>query len=57
MGRLAAVRVGHAEVKDVPVTFIADKHLGRKALLGMSFLDHFRLTIDESAQRIILTTK
>ncbi len=57
MGRLAAVRVGHAEVKDVPVTFIADEHLGRRALLGMSFLDHFRLTIDDGAQRIILTTK
>ncbi len=57
MGQLAAVRVGHAEVKDVPVTFIADEHLGQAALLGMSFLDHFRLTIDDAGQRIILVAK
>lgn len=57
VGSLAAVRVGQAEVKDVQVTFIADEHLGQAALLGMSFLSHFRLTIDDAAQRIILTAK
>ena len=56
-GTLAAVRVGHAEVKDVDVTFIADEHLGQAALLGMSFLDHFRVTIDDAAQRIVLVAK
>ena len=57
LGTLAAVRVGHAEVKDVEVTFIADEQLGRTALLGMSFLSHFQVTIDDAGQRIILTAK
>ena len=57
IGILAAVRVGHAEVKDVAVTFIADEQLGRTALLGMSFLSHFQVTIDDAARRIILTKK
>jgi aspartyl protease family protein len=57
MGRLSAVRVGHAEVKDIPVTFIADEQLGRTALLGMSFLDQFRVTFDDFGQRIILNAK
>ena len=57
IGTLAAVRVGHAEVKDVDVTFIADEQLGRTALLGMSFLSHFQVTIDDDARRIILTKK
>jgi aspartyl protease family protein len=56
-GVLAAVRVGHAEAKNVPVTFIADAQLGQTALLGMSFLDHFRLTIDDAGQRVILSEK
>ncbi len=57
MGKLAAVRVGHAEVKDIPVTFIADEKLGRTALLGMSFLEHFRVTFDDFGQRIVLNAK
>ena len=56
-GVLAAVRVGHAEAKDVPVTFIEDAKLGQTALLGMSFLEHFRLTIDDAGQRVILSEK
>ncbi len=57
MGQLAAVRVGFAEIKDVPVTFIADEQLGQTALLGMSFLDHFRVTFDDFGQRLILVAK
>ncbi len=57
MGQLAAVRVGHAVVKDVPVTFIADEHLGQTALLGMSFLDRFRVTFDDAGRRILLSPK
>lgn len=57
LGQLAAVRVGHAVVKDVPVTFIADEHLGQMALLGMSFLDHFRVTFDDAGRRILLSPK
>ena len=57
IGTLAAVRVGHAEVKDVAVTFIADEQLGQTALLGMSFLSHFQVTIDDAARRIVLTKK
>lgn len=56
-GVLARVRVGHAEAKNVPVTFIADAQLGQTALLGMSFLEHFRLTIDDAGQRVILSEK
>jgi len=57
LGQLAAVRVGHAEVKNIPVTFIDDENLGQTALLGMSFLDHFRVTFDDTGRRIILVAK
>ncbi|MFQ5774552.1 MAG: TIGR02281 family clan AA aspartic protease [Kiloniellaceae bacterium] len=57
VGRLASVTVGQAVVRDVAVLFIEDARIGGKALLGMSFLDHFRLTIDDAGQQIILTRK
>ena len=56
-GRLASVMVGHATVHDVEVTFIDDEQIGDKALLGMSFLSHFRLTIDEPGDGIMLMAR
>ncbi len=56
-GWLASVSVGQAKVQDVAVTFIDDEQIGDKALLGKSFLNHFRLTIEESGDRIILMTR
>ncbi len=46
-GWLASVSVGQAKVQDVAVTFIDDAPIGDKALLGMSFLNDLRLTIEE----------
>lgn len=45
---LQSVRVGDAETSGVAVTFVEDKLLGGKRLLGMSFLGRFRMTIDGS---------
>lgn len=42
-------------VQDVTVTFLEDKRLKGARLLGMSFLQRFRMTIDDAKNRIILT--
>lgn len=57
VGRLASVSVGQAKTQDVAVTFIDDAQIGDKALLGMSFLNHFRLTIEDSNNRILLMAR
>lgn len=46
LATLRSVRVGDVESKEVLVTFVDDRQLGGKRLLGMSFLGRFRLTID-----------
>ncbi len=56
-GELDRVRVGTAEVRKVRVGFIADEKIGENSLLGMSFLDHFRLTIDDASNRLTLLAK
>jgi len=56
-GLLASVALGQAIVRDVAVTFIDDERIGGTALLGMSFLDRFRLTIDDAAGQILLSAK
>ena len=53
-GKLRRVQIGHAEVYDVAVGFIADDKIGKKYLLGMSFLGHFRMTLDDDANRLTL---
>ena len=53
-GILQSVQVGQAIVEDVAVNFIDDDALGENALLGMSFLSRFRITIDEKNERLIL---
>jgi aspartyl protease family protein len=54
MGTLRSVRVGDAKVGDVSVGFIADERIGSQPLLGMSFLERFRLTIDDKTNRVVL---
>jgi aspartyl protease family protein len=56
-GTLAQVTIGQAVERDVAVTFIPDEKIGQAALLGMSFLDRFQVTIDDQANRIILNAK
>ena len=54
-GMLNSVTVGGGAVENVAVIFIDDQRLNGNLLLGMSFLRHFRLTIDDDSNRIILT--
>ncbi len=60
LGRLETVKVGHAQAKDVAVAFLAGEPPApgeEFALLGMSFLERFRLTIEDAKNRIILMAK
>ncbi len=57
LGRLGLVKVGAAQSSDVAVTFIDDEKIQGQALLGMSFLERYRLTIEDTANRIILLAK
>ena len=57
LGKLQEVQIGHAKASDVAVGFIADDKIGQKYLLGMSFLDRFRMTIDDDANRLTLLAK
>lgn len=54
IGHLSRVRLGHAEVSDVEVAFMADDKLKGQQLLGMSFLRHFKVTLDDAASELIL---
>ena len=53
-GWLRSVTLGGAKAEHVAVSFIADGKLGAKALLGMSFLSRFRLSMDVTENSIIL---
>ncbi len=55
MGTLSRVRLGEAEAADVEVAFMPDEKLNGQQLLGMSFLRHFRVTLDDAANELILT--
>ena len=55
VGVLRSVAVGTATAENVSVTFLDDKRLNGTRLLGMSFLQRFRMTIDDANSRIILT--
>ncbi len=54
---LDGIQIGSAMVRQVPVTFIADDRLGNHGLLGMSFLAHFQVTLDDANSQMILTPK
>lgn len=57
IGVLQSVRVGAVSVQNVQVSFIADRKLRGTKLLGMSFLQHFRMTIDDAKNELILMAK
>lgn len=56
-GTLSSVELGRAKVEEVLVTFVDDERLGDTALLGMSFLERFQVTLDDSENQIILMEK
>lgn len=56
-GTLHSVRVGAVSAENVMVSFIADRKLHGAMLLGMSFLQRFRLTIDDERNELILLAK
>jgi clan AA aspartic protease (TIGR02281 family) len=57
LGRLAAVWFGDRKVADVQAAFIEDAKLGGSALLGMSVLSRYRMTIDDQTNRLTLGAK
>jgi len=54
MGTLRSVDVGSASAQGVTVTFLVNNRLSGAKLPGMSFLQRFRMTIDDANNRIIL---
>jgi aspartyl protease family protein len=54
LGTLRAVRVGGAHVANVAVAFVDDAMLGDGSLLGMSFLEHFDLRLEDGFARLTL---
>ncbi|MDH3464940.1 MAG: retroviral-like aspartic protease family protein [Gammaproteobacteria bacterium] len=57
VGKLHSIAVGTAMAPDVTVMFLEDNRLSGAKLLGMSFLQRFRMTIDDANGRIILVNK
>jgi aspartyl protease family protein len=57
IGLLRSVRVGAVSADAVMVSFIADARLHGAMLLGMSFLQRFRMTIDDERNELILLAK
>jgi aspartyl protease family protein len=57
LGRLPAVLLGTERLTNLAVAFIDDQRLGGQALLGMSVLGRFRMTIDDANNQIILAKK
>lgn len=57
IGVLDSVRVGAVSAQNVQVSFIADDKLKGTLLLGMSFLQRFRMTIDDANNELILMAK
>jgi aspartyl protease family protein len=57
VGVLESVAVGRVSAGKVKVSFMADERLNGVMLLGMSFLERFRVTIDEANDRLMLMAK
>lgn len=51
---LRSVQVGSANAENVRVTFMPDRRLGNVMLLGMSFLERFRLILDDARDEMVL---
>lgn len=56
-GMLRAVRVGGVSASDVEVSFIDDAKLMGNPLLGMSFLQRFKMTMDDANNELILMAR
>ena len=54
---LPSIAVGDATAADVAITFVADQRLGTTGLLGMSFLERFRVAFDDTTDQIALTAR
>ncbi|HYE33888.1 retropepsin-like aspartic protease [Methylocaldum sp.] len=57
VGILEVVQVGSVLATAVPVAFFPDDRLQGTKLLGMSFLNRFRMTLDETQNELILLAK
>lgn len=57
IGTLSAVWLGDNRVGEVSAAFIDDSRLGGNALLGMSLLGQFRVTIDDEQNQLSLTAR
>ncbi len=57
IGLLRSVRIDSVSADNVEVSFIADSKLSGSRLLGMSFLQRFKMTIDDAANELSLMAK
>ncbi len=57
IGVLSAIWLGEQRVGGVSVAFIEDSKLGGNALLGMSLLARYRITIDDEHNQLTLTKR
>ena len=55
VGALRALRIASIQIEDVAVAFVDDDDLGGRALLGMSVLGRFRVTLNDTENRLILS--
>ncbi|EGV17803.1 retropepsin-like aspartic protease family protein [Thiocapsa marina] len=57
LGTLSGVWLGETRVEGVSAAFIDDSRLGGNALLGMSLLGRFRVTIDDEQNQLTLAAR
>ena len=57
IGQLTAVWLQDQRITDVDAAFIEDARLGGSALLGMSVLSRFKVTLDDEANQVVLQGK
>ena len=57
LGTLSGVWLGETRVEGVSAAFIDDTRLGGNALLGMSLLGRFRVTIDDEKNQLTLAAR
>jgi aspartyl protease family protein len=57
VGVLKTVRVGQVTANDVQVSFFPDQRLGDTRLLGMSFLNRFKFSLDDQNNELVLESK
>jgi len=54
---LPTLRLGSTAVVDIGIAFIGDEQLGGTALLGMSALGRFQITLDDEQNQLTLRPK